>query len=365
MKKIIVVVIVLVAVAVGALAFFKPVAKVAVVKKGPAINAVSGNVIVQAEFQMEIKSEIAGRLVKTDLDPGKKVEPGAILAQIDPGDLQLEIERTQSDYDAAKQRIAVGSAIKLDLETAREDLENYERLTKAGNYAPGELEKQRRLVKQIEQRLALEDVARKQELATFENTLRVKKRNLEKMTITAPFEGVVSLVYARTGDLINSNSVIATLITTSRAVEAKISQENFADIRLDQPATVRFTGHDYDIYDATVSKILPTADADTQRYSILLEVKCPAEVLVPGLTGEANVIVGKRDAEALIPRRALFGSSVYVVQNGRVQLRKVEVGYMSMSVAEILKGLVAGDQVIVEELDKYRDGDRVSTQVVK
>ncbi len=346
------------------MAVLKPVAKVAPVTKGIATNAVSGSVTVQAEYQMELKSEIGGRLAKSDLDPGKKVEAGAVLAQIDPGDLLLDIEKYQNDYDAAKQKIAVGSAIKLELDTARENLDNFERLTKAGNYAPGELEKQRRLVKQIEQRLALESIKDKQDLATLENALKVKRRQLDKMTITAPFDGIVSLVYARPGDLINPNAPIATLITTSRAVEGKISQENFADIRLDQKATVRFLGRENDTYDAVVVKILPTADADTQRYPILLEVKCPPEVLVPGLTGEVNVIVGTREAQALIPRRALFGNNVYAVVDGRVQLRKVEVGYVSLNIAEITKGLTAGDLVIVEELDKFRAGDRVRTELV-
>jgi len=47
----------------------------------------------------------------------------------------------------------------------------------------------------------------------------------------------------------------------------------------------------------------------------------------------------ERPAKALIPRRALFGNNVYAVANGRVQLRKVEVGYVSMNIAEITKGL--------------------------
>jgi len=61
----------------------------------------------------------------------------------------------------------------------------------------------------------------------------------------------------------------------------------------------------------------------------------------------------------------LFGTNVYVVQNGRIQLRKVEVGYVSLNVAEITSGLAPGDLVVVEELDKYRDGDRVRTELVK
>ncbi len=343
----------------------KPSARVAAVVSGTATKAVAGSVTVQAEYIMELKSEVPGRIVKSELDLGAKVTAGTVLAQIDTGDLLLDIEKTQGDYEAAKARIAVGSAIQLDLETSRDALDNYERLAKTGQYPLADLEKQRRLFKQIEQKLALEKVANKQLIDGYENTLKVQHRQLDKMTITAPFDGIVSEVRARPGDLIGSNATIATLIATSRTVEAKISQEDFSDIKLAQKATVRFLGHDADVYNATVAQILPTAEAETQRYLIHLEVKCPPEVLVPGLTGESNVVVGERPTKALIPRRALFGTNVYVVQGGRVELRKVEVGFVSLNVAEITAGLAPGDLVIVEELDKFRDGDRVRAQLVK
>jgi RND family efflux transporter MFP subunit len=354
-------------VVVGFLLFvlLKPTARVAEVVSGVAVKAVPGSVTVQAEFAMELRSEIGGRIIKSDLDMGGKIPAGTVLAQIDPGDLQLTMEQTQNDYEAAKKRIGVGSAIKLDLDTAREQLAEFERLTKIGQYPPAELEKQRRLVKQTEQKLALEEVANKSLIDTYENTIRVQKRQLDKMTITAPFDGIVSAVFARPGDLIGANNPIATLISTSRTVEAKISQEDFADIKLGQKATVRFLGRDNDTFLATVDQILPTAEAETQRYLVHLEVKCPPEVLVPGLTGEANIIVGQRDAKALIPRRALFGNNVYAVENGRVRLKKVEVGYVSLNKAEITSGLAPGDLVIVEELDKFREGDRVGTEIVK
>lgn len=354
-------------VVVGFLLFFllKPTARVAEVAGGLAVKAVPGSVTVQAEFAMELKSEIGGRIISSELGMGGKIPAGTVLAQIDTGDLELTMEQTQNDYEAARKRIAVGSAIKLDLDTATEQLENFERLTKTGQYPPAELEKQRRLVKQIEQRLALEEVTNKQLIDNYQNTIKVQRRQHDKMTITAPFDGIVSAVFARPGDLIGANAPIATLISTSRTVEAKISQEDFADIKLGQRATVRFLGRENETYQATVEQILPTAEAETQRYLVHLDVKCPADVLVPGLTGEVNIIVGERKSPTLIPRRALFGNNVYVVENGRVRLRKVEVGYVSMNITEITKGLAPGDLVIVEELDKYRDGDRVGTELVK
>jgi RND family efflux transporter MFP subunit len=364
MKKILIAVATVVVVALILSSLLKPTAKVATVKKDRAVSLVPGSVTVQAEYQMELKSEIGGRVIKSELDPGQKITAGTPIVQIDTGDLTLEIEQIQNDYDTAKKRIAVGSAIKLDLETATESLQNFERLTKTGNYAVSELEKQRRLVKQIEQKLALEGVDNTRLLATYENTLKVKRRQLEKMTITAEFDGVVSKVLARRGDLIGIGSPIAVLIATSRTVEARISEENFSGIKEGQKASVRFLGYGDWLYDATVTKILPTADPDTQRYIVYLNVKIDLVKLVPGITGEVSIEVGSRNAQAIAPRRALFGKNVYVVENGRVKLRAVEVGYVSLTAVEILKGLKAGDQVIVDELDRFRDGERVRVEVV-
>ena len=44
--------------------------------------------------------------------------------------------------------------------------------------------------------------------------------------------------------------------------------------------------------------------------------------------------------------------------------RTVEVGYVALNVAEIRKGLREGEQVIVDRLDEFRDGQRVNIQVV-
>jgi RND family efflux transporter MFP subunit len=365
MKKTLIAAAALIAVILIVIAVSKPTAQVAVVTEGLATSLVPGSVTVQAEYQMELKSEISGRVVQSELDPGKKITAGTILVQIDTGDLELEIEQIQHEYDTAKKRIAVGSAIKLELESARESLENFERLTKAGNYPAAELEKQRRLVKQIEQRLALEGVTNTQQLATYENTLKVKRRQLEKMTIVAPFDGVVSQVFARPGDLISAGAPIAVAISTSRTVEAKISEENFSGIEVGQKASVRFLGYGDWHYDATVTKILPTADAATQRYIVHLDVKVEPEKLIPGITGEVTITVGERQSASNIPRRALFGNNVYVVEDGEVKLRMVETGFVSLTMVEVVKGLKAGEQVIVDQLDLFRDGQSVRTEVVE
>ena len=345
--------------------YMRPVAVVASVVHTRAINAVPGSVNVAAEYQMELKSEIGGRVTRSDLDLGREVHKGDFLVALDTGDLELEIRQIESDFESHKKRVAVGSSLKLELANGRDDLADKERMLALGGISEAELVRQRRFVQQAEQRVALEEVANAQQSETYANTLRVKRRQLEKMTFLAPFDGVISQVFARPGDLIGGNAPIATIISTSRTVEAKVSEENFAGIKVGQKASVRFLGYGSQLYGASVIKVLPTADAEPQRYIVHLNVSLPSDKLVPGLTGEVNIIIGERDAPAVVPRRALRGNEIFVVNGGRVELRKVQLGYVVMNVAEVLSGLKEGEQVIVEELDRYKDGDRVRTAQLK
>lgn len=364
--KVLIAIVVVVAAAIGYFYFSRPVALVTDVSGGTAYKAVPGSVTVQAEFDMELKSEVGGRVIKSDLDPGKKVKAGEVLCQLDPGGLELEIESVQNQYEAAKKRVEIGSPTALDLANAEDDLANYERLNKSGNFSDADLVKKKREVKQIEQKYELEKVNNAQTLESLENTLKVKKRQLAQMTIMAPFDGQVSEVYARPGDIIGANTPIATLISTSRTVEARISEENFADISMGQNALVTFLPYGAWIFHAKVTKILPTADPQTQRYIVYLEVNdIDPDKLVPGITGEVTITVGERKAKALIPRRALFGSNVYLVKDGRVELQRVKTGYVSLTTVEITEGLKPGDQVIVDQLDQFRDGERVRAELIK
>jgi RND family efflux transporter MFP subunit len=350
--------------ALGIYYFSRPVASVMAVKSDVAVNAVPGSVTVYAEYQMPLTSEIGGRVLKSRLDPGLAVKEGEFLAQIDPGDLDLEIERIESEYNAHKSRVAVGSAIKLDVDSAKEQLASTERLLSLGQASESQVIGQKRLVRAAEQRLELEAVANKLATDSYENTLKVKRRQRQKMTILAPFDGVISTVEARPGALVGGNAPLATLISTGRTVEAKISEENFAGLMVGQKASVRFLGYGAQLYGASITKILPTADPQTQRYIIHLNVDLPLEKLKPGLTGEVTIKIDERKSDTIVPRRALRNNQLLVVSGGRVEVRNVKVGYVALNEAEILSGVKKGELVIVDELDQFQPGDRVRTDVV-
>ena len=109
-----------------------------------------------------------------------------------------------------------------------------------------------------------------------------------------------------------------------------------------------------------VSKVLPSADSETQRYIVHLDVEIELAKLIPGLTGEVSIITAERSNTVIMPRRALIGEKVMVVSDGIIEIRTVESGYESLNEVEIVSGLAVGELVVIEELDLFRDGDRVN-----
>jgi multidrug efflux pump subunit AcrA (membrane-fusion protein) len=136
-------------------------------------------------------------------------------------------------------------------------------------------------------------------------------------------------------------------------------------VKVGQKATVRFLTFGNDQYNAVITKVLPAADPATLRYSVYLDVALPeGRVLVPGTTGEMTIILAQRDNALLIPTRALVDKYVYVLDGNKVVLRKVEKGYGSMNLTEITSGLTEGDLVITDQQDRFREGERVKTQIL-
>ena len=352
------------AAAIVILLYSRPLAKVEPVISGVAIDAKPGSVVVKEEYSMDMKSEVAGRVLRDgyQLEVGNAIKEGDILAHLDTTDVQIEITQAQNNYNSAKQRAELPSALIYQIETAHSEFSNAERLFKMGQMSDSDYQKARRAEQVLQTALALEKVRNEEDLHTDESALATKKHELEKMTIRAPFDGVISAVYAHPGDLISSGSPIVTLITTSRLVEAKISEEDFAKIRPGQKALVIFLPYGQWEYNAVVKKILPTADPETQRHLVDLDITdIDPKLLIPGITGEVTIVVDNRKAQAIIPRRALFNQSVYVVSNGVIELRRVKPGFLWLRGAEILEGLKEGEKIVVEDLETFHDGESVRT----
>jgi RND family efflux transporter MFP subunit len=250
-------------------------------------------------------------------------------------------------------------------------LENYIRLNKAGSYSSAELAGYQRAVDQREQQLKLSKINAEHNIASVQSTLDAAKLKLAKMTIRADFDvdgAIVATVNKNPGELIGQGDPLATLITKSKRVEGKISEQDSAKMAVGDEVTVTFISYGSFEFNGKISKILATADPLTQRRRIWIDLpEDPKQPFDPGMNGEMSIIVDKHKAKAIVPRRAIFphnGDAVWVVHNGVVEERRVKRGFVWASGAEITEGLEPGEQVIVDELESFKAGEAVTPKLM-
>jgi multidrug efflux pump subunit AcrA (membrane-fusion protein) len=143
-----------------------------------------------------------------------------------------------------------------------------------------------------------------------------------------------------------------------------VNAEDVGEVKVGMKALLQMYAYRTRQFDAKVTSIVPAADPETQRYTILLDLENPPENLLAGMTGEMNIITGRHEGALLLPTRALLVDQVLVVRHGFVQARTVKVGYRTLVFAEALAGVREGDHVVVTDQDKLRPGQFVRQRLI-
>lgn len=330
------------------------------VERGTAVDAVAGTVFVRAEIDSEIRTELPGRVVETGIEVGRAVEEGDLLVRLDTGDLELAIRQTELELAAARERAESGSPNRARLANETEALAVLERQTEQGGYPPAELEKRRRELEQLRRLVALEESELARAVASLENTLAGRRRDVDRMSVRAPFAGVIAQGVSFPGDLLGAGQTVARLVSHARVVEVRVNEESFARVRGGQSLNLRLLGYAGRTFRGTVGRLLPTADPQTQRYTVIAEVDIDPVLLVPGLTGEAAIVIDQREGALLAPRRAVLDGVAVVVREGRARRVPVRLGFVGLNEVEVLEGLGEGDAIVADEPERLRDGERVA-----
>ncbi len=199
------------------------------------------------------------------LESGMKVKEGDILVQLDTGDIDIEIQQAKNTLESSKAKIGrrIGHEVRPG-DRPSPTSPTPRALFKMGQISDSDYQKGRRAVDHDRAAAADGERAEQGEPGprpddTRGEGARQGEDDDHARRSTARFPSCL----AHPGDLIDPGSPIVALITTAREVQAKISEEDFADIREGQPVSAIFLPYHEWVYNGTVKKILPTADPET------------------------------------------------------------------------------------------------------
>ncbi len=313
--------------------------------------------------EADLVSEVAGTIVWT----AESFEVGGFF---DAGEVLLRLDRRDYELALASSRAALAQAgVGLAREQAEADVarEEWEELGEDGEPGPLVLRKP-----QLAE-------ARAQVEAALAN-MRRAGLDLERTAIRAPFAGRLRAKRVDRGEFVNRGVPLATIYAVDAAevvLPVPDSELAFLDLPLDGELgdsgprvllRARFAGGRHE-WEGRVVRVGGEIDPATRMVNLIARVDDPYRAsgdrppLSVGLFVDAEVVGRSVESVFQVPRGALVGADrVWLVEDGRLVLRRVGILRADPEVVIVSDGLSAGDRISLTVLESAVDGMRVTPQ---
>jgi len=304
--------------------------EVAQVKVDTVTEEVSTIGTLKPDESVVIKSEVAGRIQTIEFIEGQKVEAGAPLILLDASEYKALLEQNNATLVLNKQ--------------------SYDRIKDLFN-------------KQLTSRQTLDEA--KSKLDESKAKLAVDKVRLDKMTIKAPFSGILGLREVSQGAYIIPDQPLVRLdkldtikldFKVPEIYLSKINRGQTVTVILDSFPAKEFTGKVYAM-DLAVEE---------ESRTLLLRAKLPNPnlELQGGLFARVKLVLSQREKALLIPEQAIVpqggDSFVFKIQEDKAILTKIKLGQRRTGDVEVIEGLNANDFVITAGQMKLRPNATVT-----
>ena len=322
------------------------------VEAGPPVVA---DVDLKLRYPIELEADeevaitpvaISGFLRKVVVDVGDEVKGGQLIALVDC-------------REYAAQRVQAETAIAKSEAQVDESASQLERLTRMGErlVAPSEIEKAR-----ADARVAAA------ELADARAKLSEAGQRQGYCSLRSPFSGFVSNRYLDAGAMVAPGGmpVVSIVKTKEVRVVASVTEQDAPSVMRGAAVELEFHAFPDAVFRAEVVRTGRSLDEKTRTLRVEMELPNTTEALLPGMTGHAWIVIGKREAALLVPSTAVLrleeSAFAYVVREKdkpRAQRVEVELGVDHGDWVEVRKGIEKTDTVIMTGRELVDDGSWV------
>ena len=283
---------------------------------------------VLANEEVELRSEISGKVVQILFKEGGFVSKGDLLVKINDSDLQAQLRKADSKVKLIEDREARQRQLAENQMISQEDYES-----------------------------TLNDL----EASKAEYDLI--KAQIDKTEIKAPFNGYIGLREVSEGSFVTTSTIIARLQNLSNLkIDFAIPQKYASQARIGDEIGFKLSGNDFQ-YKAKIYAIEPKIDPSTRTLKLRAMCTTNYKDLFPGAFVNVELNLKETDQAILITTVAvvpeLKGQLVYLYKAGTVISQKVEIGIREDKQVQILSGLAEGDTVITSGILQIRPGVKV------
>jgi RND family efflux transporter MFP subunit len=360
-------------------------------------------------WPITVSSLIAGRIEELSVHEGIAVKKGQLIATLYKIDLENELKKAQADSaikEANLRKLESGyrpeeiaqAKSEYDRTVAMEEVKKqvFERsksLVESGAISKEQSEKDEseykvaRANSQIanENYNLLKSGYRKEDIelarAEFERANSLKslaESQLAYTEIKSPADGKILEVFVSQGSFVplEKPKIVSIYDPTQIQIRVDVRQSDLAKVKLGQKAKVTIDAQKDKPYEGSVIRIDPQANLAKDTIQVKIRIINPDEYLhpemtaavnfEPAITGESTVQSTQKAPRILIPRSAVIYEGdkqfVFLLRNFNAYKTVVTTGGTVMDKIEITSGLSRGQKVVITNLDKLGDGEKVTVK---
>ena len=170
-----------------------------------------------------------------------------------------------------------------------------------------------------------------------ENNYKTASIAFKDYTVNSKIDGKVYALYKEPGELVTTMEPLASIGSATRfIIELLVDEVDIVRIHLNQDVLINLDAYDNIIFKGKVSKIYPKKDERNQTFTVEAVFTEQPKVLYPGLSGEASIIIAKKEQVLTIPKSYLLDTNKVRTAEGLVE---IETGLQNMDYIEVLSGI--------------------------
>jgi RND family efflux transporter MFP subunit len=292
-----------------------------------------------------LSAEVAGIVQAYRVDMGDAAAAGQVLVQLAPKDYELALREAEASLLSARARLAA----------ARNAFKRAEELL------PGKV-----ITQEVFEKIEAEYIGTRAAVSQAAALVDIRRRNLEKTAIKAPFDGLVTHRLVELGQNINiGDPLIAMADMQSMRVKIHLNEQDYVHLDADDAVEVRVEAYPQDAFPGRVDRIGVQANPQTNTFEVEILVDNPDLRLKAGLTAGVHIVVDAIPDALMIPQDSVLfrenRKEVFVVTDAnRAAVREVTLGRVEGSAVRILKGLAPGERLVTSGAPYLKEGDPVT-----
>jgi RND family efflux transporter MFP subunit len=329
---------------------------------------------IQAITEAPVLARASGYVKQRMADIGDRVVEGQMLAELEAPELQHQIDQANSAVtqasDVLQQAQANLAQARANADLARVTAERWANLVQRGAVSrqdndtyQAQYAAQQANVQSLEKAVA----AAQSSIAGAQFNLARLKELQGYLQVRAPFAGVITLRNIDVGALVTEASTLLFRIAQTDRLRTYVSvpQADAGSVRVGQRALLTIPNLPGRKFSGSVTRTANALDPTTRTLLTEIQAPNPDGALLPGMYTEVDLSTPRQNPPLMIPADTLVvrsdGPQVAVVgPDGQVHFTVIQLGRDYGDQIEVLAGLEAGQQVVINPSDAVREGVKVN-----